>query len=190
MINMLKRWGAGRLALVTLGLAAAALILMMRHAHAPAADERVALEPTLPPAAEALEGNGRVEPSCEIMQTMGFSRCGHSVTRRVRVPEQLTGADFQAVQAYYDLWQIEAYAPASIVMSREIPLYCPMHQVLGVSEAGEIVLSRNVYGDGMAVTAAYGIVLEVVAEDKREALLVGLGFDSQAEAEAWLAAGQ
>ena len=138
----------------------------------------------------AADTAGRISKGCEIIQTMGFSRCGHSVTRRVAAPAEAIGADFAQAQAYYDLWQIEAYAPASIVMSREIPLYCPMHQVLGVSEAGEIVLSRNVYGDGMAVTAAYGIGLEDVAEDKREALLVGLGFDSQAEAEAWLAAGQ
>ena len=73
-------------------------------------------------------------------------------------------------------------------MSREIPLYCPMHEVLSVSDAGEIVLSRNVYGDGMAATREYHRLLSEFDEEVQAALLLGMGFDSREEAERWLAA--
>ena len=73
-------------------------------------------------------------------------------------------------------------------MSREIPLYCPMHEVLNVNDAGEIVLSRNVYGDGMAVTKDYHRLLQEFDEETQAQLLLGLGFDSAEEADAWLTA--
>lgn len=125
---------------------------------------------------------------CEIIQTMGFLRCGHSVTRRIHPPKDITGADFSAVQQYYDLWQIESFSPSHVKMSREISLYCPMHSVLGTNEAGEIVLSKNYYGDGMAVERMYSRNIAEFDEETQEALALGIGFDSREEAEAWLAA--
>ena len=187
MMKALKRWGMLRLAVTTLALAAVALGLMMRQARAPTADEWAREAETPAPAAEALENGAWVRPGCAVIQTMGFSRCGHSVTRRVNVPASLAGGDFAAVRAYYDLWQIETCTPDQITMTREIPLFCPMHQVLAINEAGEIVLTRNAYGDGMAVVKAYPLHVEDVDEEARDALMAGKGFDSQADAEAWLA---
>ena len=71
-------------------------------------------------------------------------------------------------------------------MRREIDLYCPMHAVLSVNEAGETVLTRNVYGDGMAVEKTYPWTLTDFEPEDRQALLRGIGFDSKEEAEAWL----
>lgn len=187
MMRTLKRWGVMRLAVTTLALAAVALGLMMRQARAPAADEWAGEPETPAPAAEALENGARIRPTCAVIQTMGFSRCGHSVTRRVNAPAALVGGDFAAVQSYYDLWQIEACTPEQITMSREIPLYCPMHQVLAVNEAGEIVLTHNAYGDGMAVVTTYPLSVDDLSPDAREALLAGKGFASREEAETWLA---
>lgn len=144
-----------------------------------------------PPAASAAPmaaGRGeRTEDGCAVIQTMLFSRCGHSVTRRVRAPEAVIHADFSAVQAYYDLWRLDSFSASQIVMSREIPLFCPMHQVLGVNEAGEIVLSLNVYGDGMAVQRVFDRSVEEFDEAAQEALRLGIGFEEAAAAEEWLA---
>ena len=118
---------------------------------------------------------------------MAFSRCGHSVTRRVNAPEALAGADFSAARDYYAAWSIESFSLENVTMRREIDLYCPMHAVLSVNEAGEAVLTRNVYGDGMAVEKTYPLWLTDFGAEDRQALLRGIGFDSQEEAEAWLA---
>ncbi len=170
-------------------LAACALFLMLGlltdSAQAPETNEP-ALELTPPPAALTAEQGERIAASCEIIQTMGFSRCGHSVTRRVSPPAALIGADFAAAQAYYDLWQLDSFSGEQVTMSREIPLFCPIHTVAGVNEAGEVVLSRNMYGDGMAVVKACDRELEDFSPEDQEALALGLGFDTQEAAEAWL----
>lgn len=128
----------------------------------------------------------RVAAKCEILQTMGFSRCGHSVTRRIEAPAHVIGADFSGVQQYYQLWQIDSFSKDRIAMSREIPLYCPMHIVISVDEAGNVVFCQNVYGDGMAVIRSTDLSAEQFDLDTRETLLLGLGFDSEDEAAKYL----
>ena len=141
------------------------------------------------PILDAAEDGVRVSENCQVIQTMGFSRCGHSVTRRLTVPGELAGADFQAVQAHYSLWRIEGFAADQIEMTREIPLYCPAHRVLSVSESGQIVLTFNAYGDGMAVEKTYeDLSIGDFSPEEQEKLLPGLGFDTREDAEAWLRA--
>ena len=55
-----------------------------------------------------------------------------------------------------------------------------------VNEAGDVVLLRNMYGDGMAVVKDLGRSLDGFAPEAREALLLGVGFDTEQDAEAWL----
>ena len=140
-----------------------------------------------PPAASVSRQGERVASGCEIVQTMGFTRCGHSVTRRIEAPESVLGADFSAAQAYYALWQIDSFSGGHIAMSREIPLFCPMHTVVSVNDAGNVVLCQNVYGDGMAVVEATELSAARLERDLREELLLGVGFDTKEEAEAYLA---
>ena len=138
------------------------------------------------PVESVSEGGNRITQGCEIIQTMGFSRCGHSVTRRVSAAAGVIGADFGETQAYYSLWQVESFSPERVTMNREIPLFCPMHQVLSVNEAGEIVLTHNVYGDGMAVEKTYDASIGDFDEEIQDQLLLGLGFEDAAAAERWL----
>ena len=147
--------------------------------------EKAEAMPT-PPAASVAGDGQRIQRACQIVQTMAFSRCGHSVTRRVSVPEALVGEDFSAARAYYDMWSIDSFSPENVTMRREIDLYCPMHAVLSVNEAGEAILTRNVYGDGMAVEKTYAFTLTDFSPEDRQALLRGIGFDSREEAEGWL----
>ena len=172
-------------ALLTACAAALAVGLMAETARAPETEAPV-LTVSPPPAVGASEQGVKIAAGCEIIQTMAFTRCGHSVTRRVEAPDALAGKEFSAAQDYYSVWQIESFTPERIDMRREIPLFCPIHTVLGVNDAGEVVLLRNMYGDGMAVTKDTGRTLGSFSPDAREALLPGLGFDSEADAEAWL----
>ena len=181
-------WGV-RLLIATVAAMLAAFALITREAKAPVEEDYAARQETLPPVSSVSETGERIAPGCEIIQTMGFSRCGHSVTRRLAVPGELSGADFQAVQAHYSLWRIEEFAADQIEMTREIPLYCPAHRVLSVSESGQIVLTFNAYGDGMAVEKTYeDLSIGDFSPEEQEKLLPGLGFDTREDAEAWLRA--
>lgn len=129
-----------------------------------------------------------VQPGCQITQTMLFGRCGHSVTRRIEAPQDVVGRDFAGTQDYYDLWEIITFQPSAVDMQREIPLFCPMHTVLSVNDAAEVVYLQNLYGDGMAVQADAGRSLPEFAEEDQRSLIQGIGFDSREDADAWLAA--
>lgn len=180
----------GILILSAAALAALTLLGTMPWARAPVEEApRRSAQETERPVRPADAGEGRTAAGCQVIQTMRFSRCGHSVTRRVGLPEALAGGDFQALRDYYSLWRVDSFSPDAVSMSRDLDLYCPMHFVLGVGETGEIALGRNVYGDGMAVQQIYGDKsLEDFSEEDRDALRAGLGFDSREEAEAWLRA--
>ncbi len=181
----------GRILLFTaLLLAALTLLGTMPGAEAPVEDARIIQEDKPDQAArQAGQNQGpKVSSACQVIQTMRFSRCGHSVKRRITAPGEVAGGDFEAVQAYYDLWRIDSFAEDLLEMSREIELFCPMHRVLTCNEAGEIVLTRNLYGDGMALEKTYeGLTLERFDEKTRENLRLGIGFDTAEEAEAYLA---
>ena len=185
----MKRKGKGigmALAAAVLGMG---LMLTAPAARAPVDEESaVSPAPAAPSAQSAAESGERIRAGCEITQTMRFSRCGHSVTRRITAPASVTGLDFASAQEYYGLWQLESYSSGALTMSREIPLFCPMHAVLAVNEAGEVVLTRNQYGDGMAVVQATERSAEKMDPETREALRLGMGFDSEEEALAWLRA--
>lgn len=175
---------------MALGLIALAAVFMAPVAQAPLQlddSESLMEESTPAPALDAASTGEKLESDCQIVQTMCFSRCGHSVARRIHPPQILIGADFAATQQYYDVWQIEDFSAVALSMRREIDLYCPMHQVVGATEAGEIVISENQYGDGMAVVAETGRRLEDFSEEMQAQLLLGLGFDSRDEAIQWLA---
>ncbi|MCR4886207.1 MAG: hypothetical protein K5919_04760 [Clostridiales bacterium] len=164
---------------------AAALLMAVLALRGVQAGNKSAPGPVLDAAGDGV----RASENCQVIQTMGFSRCGHSVTRRVRIPQELAGADFQGVQAHYSVWRIEEFAADKIEMTREIPLFCPAHRVLSVSEAGEIVLTWNAYGDGMAVEKTYeDRSVGDFSPEEQETLLSGMGFDTREDAEAWLLA--
>ena len=154
--------------LLTACAAALTVGLMTETAKAPEMSPP-ALTATPPVSIGAAEQKAKVASGCEVIQTMAFTRCGHSVTRRVLAPEALTGADFAASQDYYNLWQLESFSPERLEMRREIPLFCPIHTVVGVNEAGDVVLTRNMYGDGMAVVRDTGrtLVRNVLIHDDR-----------------------
>lgn len=184
-MKQLKNPGLLHGVLLTVCAAALAVGLMTETAKAPETAPKM-LRATPPVSVGAAEQKAKVVFGCEIIQTMAFTRCGHSVTRRVLAPDALTGADFAAAQNYYDLWQLESFSPDRLEMRREIPLFCPIHTVVGVNEAGDAVLMRNMYGDGMAVVKDTGRTLDGFDPDLREELLCGIGFDSEQQAEAWL----
>ena len=148
--------------------------------------DQAAAESTGAPSLDAAAGD-RIQQGCQITQTMQFSRCGHSVTRRIEAPQDVVGRNFTEAQSYYDLWEIMSLQPAAVDMQREIPLFCPMHTVLSVNDAGEVVYSQNLYGDGMAVRDSAGRSLLEFSEEDQKKLIQGIGFDSREDAAAWLA---
>lgn len=153
----------------------------MTKAHAPVNEPDAPAEILRP----VSEGQ-RMEMDASVYQTMYFLRCDHSVSRRVKIADDVQTASFSDVQAYYALWHIQSITKDRVEMERQLDLYCPMHQVVHMTETGQVVLCENRYGDGMAVKKVYETDTESMTEETRNQLLAGMGFGSETEAEKWL----
>lgn len=127
-----------------------------------------------------------LERGCQITQTMRFTRCGHSVTRRVDAPDALEGASLQQARDYYAAWHIDALSPRDIQMRRDIELFCPMHQVLTTDEMGNLARFVNRYGDGMACEERYDAAVSAFPEEVRAQLIAGMAFDDAQSLDAWM----
>ena len=182
-MNGKRKWGI-RLAALLFGMLTAGVLLLsgMEKAQAPVEKGEDAQT-----AEEAAEEKVKLLPGASVIQTMRFLRCGHSVTRRTEAGARNEGLAFGEMREKYADWELRDFSGASVTMEKELDLFCPLHYVLTAGDSGEIVLSVNRYGDGMAVEKTYDTVLNQVSEEKREQIIYGIGFDSPEEAEAWLA---
>ena len=140
-----------------------------------------------PPADRAASGNVlRVAEGCELVQTLSYTRCEHSITRRVAAPTELYGKTLQEVQPLYEEWQITEFAPKEIKMSQQPDIYCPDHMVLMPNETGLLCVFQNKYGDALALVEELQTEVSSLPSAMQEEVRRGIGFATLAELEQWL----
>lgn len=183
-MNKKRKWGI-RLAVLLLGALTAGILFLsgIEEAQAPTEKGDSAMDAT-----GAAENATTLNADAAITQIMRFRRCGHSVERRIEAGTENQGLTFTRFREKYPDWTVTAFSESAAAMEKEPELFCPMHHVLSAGDSGEIVMSQNRYGDGMAVEKVLGRTLSEMPEEKREQLIYGIGFDTKEDAEAWLAA--
>lgn len=127
-----------------------------------------------------------VEENCELVQTLRYARCGHEVVRRVRADKEYKGCTLQQMQQAFADWDITAFSPSEIEMSRTLSIYCPQHLVVLPDGAGVLGIYENAYGEGYALKKQLDIPLTALPDSVRETVHLGLGFSSAEEIESWL----
>lgn len=123
---------------------------------------------------------------CQVIQHMTFAPCGHDLTRRQTIPQELAGKNREAVSAAYDTWQITSFASAEVVMEQTLSLYCPEHVVLKPDEGGMLCIFQNRYGDALALVKELDLLLSELPDDVQQAVRSGKGFSTIEELEKWL----
>jgi hypothetical protein len=150
------------------------------------------LEPPTPatslaPADQAAAGTTlRVAEGCELLQNLSYTRCQHTVTRRVAAPRELYGKTLKEVQSLYEEWQITEFAPKEIKMFQQPNIYCPDHMVLMPNETGVLCVFQNKYGDALALVEELKTEVSALPSAMQEEVRRGIGFASLAELEQWL----
>lgn len=123
---------------------------------------------------------------CQLIQHLTYTPCGHKLTRRQALPDELVGQGREAVAGAYDQWQVTSFAAAEVVMEQTIALYCPDHMVIMPNEAGLLCIFQNRYGDALALVRETDVSLNEISEDVQDQVRSGLGFSNLEEAEKWL----
>lgn len=123
---------------------------------------------------------------CQVIQHMTYAPCGHDMTRRQTIPQELAGKGREEVSAAYDAWQITSFASAEVVMEQTLPLYCPEHVVLLPDEGGMLCIFQNKYGDALALVKEIDMLLTELPDDVQNTIRQGKGFSTIEELEKWL----
>jgi len=141
----------------------------------------------LPPTAAVDQAEGTVPADgCQLLQTLSYTRCHHTVVRRVAAPVELYGLPLADAEALYPDWRITEYGAKLIKMEQQISLFCPDHMVLMPDSAGMLCVFENKYGDALALVNELNIAVSSLPAAAQEDVEMGLGFDSPEEMEMWL----
>ena len=127
-------------------IAVAAALLWPSESLAPAQEEQTQ--------SAAADQAARLEDGAELFQRFTYTRCDHVVTRRVTAPVELYGKTLEEAQPLYPEWRITEFSPKALRMERQVPLFCPDHQVLMPNAAGTLCIYENKYGDALALVSA------------------------------------
>ena len=140
-----------------------------------------------PPSEQTVQAD-RVAPQegCEILQTLSYTRCDHTVVRRTTAPVEVYGRSLEDVQALYAEWQITEFSAKEIKMEKQLRLYCPDHLVLMPDGAGMLCVFENKYGDAMALVKELGIAVKDLPSAAKEEAEIGIGFSTPEDMEMWL----
>ncbi len=124
--------------------------------------------------------------TCQVVQHMTFTPCGHELTRRQTLPTELVGKGRAEVEAAYDQWQVTTFSPEQVDMERALDIYCPEHLVLMPDDSGHLCAFRNQYGDALALVKETGVLLTDLPDAYQEELRPGKGFDTEEALDLWL----
>jgi len=136
-------------------------------------------------AADSAVGGVLAEDS-EMMQTLTYTRCTHTVTRRIPAPEELYGKTRQEVEALYPEWRVTEFSDKMVMMEQQPDLFCPAHIVVMPDGAGMLCVFQNRYGDALMLQRELGIDVKTLPAAIREELEGGMGFSTAEELEQWL----
>lgn len=124
--------------------------------------------------------------NCKVIQHLTYAPCGHAMTRRQSLPQELIGKTRADAETAYEPFRITGFAPEELEMEQSLDMFCPEHVVLMPNESGVLCIFENRYGDALALVRELETLLKDLPDSYQEELLPGKGFDTLTELEGWL----
>lgn len=123
---------------------------------------------------------------CVLLQHMTFVPCGHEITRREALPNDLVGKTRTELEDAYDLWRVTSFETHEVRMEQQLSMYCPEHLVLMPDESGLLCVWQNTYGDALSLQRELQLPISDFDDETQSLLRSGLGFDSDEALSSWL----
>lgn len=123
---------------------------------------------------------------CVLLQHMTFAPCGHEITRREALPDDLVGKTRADLESAYDLWRITSFETHEVSMEQQLSMYCPEHIVLMPDDSGLLCVWQNTYGDALSLLRELQIPVSDFDDETQTLLRAGMGFDSSEALSSWL----
>ncbi len=127
-----------------------------------------------------------LDAACQVVQTLHFLPCGHTLTRRQSLPTELAGKGREEAEAIYRDYQVVGFSATELTMERSLELFCPEHVVLKPDETGQLCVYQNRYGESMALLHELEITTTSLPASYQEEIRPGKAFSNVQELETWL----
>lgn len=72
----------------------------------------------------------QVRPTANIFMKQYFKSCGHTITEKYGVPEEIVNMNKAEVKKYYYDWNLEKFSDKELVITRDNPGLCEEHFVV------------------------------------------------------------
>lgn len=125
---------------------------------------------------ETIEVNTRDEkttPNTTMILKKRYTDCGHEVSRRATIPEEMVNLTKYEIAEKYPNWILEGFSKEEIILTKEVDSFCGEHYLL-IEENGEV----NVYSVDEAGEKSFkkkvDITLDYLPETDRITLKNGL----------------
>ena len=116
-------------------------------------------------------------PNTQMIFKTYFSSCGHTIEKSVQASKDEINMSDQQLKEKYINWEITAFSPPIVEMSRKIDTYCPSHFIIG-ADNGYIAI--YVYDDNgqKIMQEKTDISLATLTPEDQQALFGGIVVDT------------
>lgn len=85
----------------------------------------------------------QVKPTANIFMKQYYKSCGHTITEKYGVPEEIVNMNKEEVKKYYYDWNLEKFSDKELVITRDNPGLCEEHFVIRDVEGSVIVYNYD-----------------------------------------------
>lgn len=125
----------------------------------------------------SLQEGELLTPNTQMIFKTYFNSCGHSVEKSVQASkDEINMSDKQLEEKYPD-WEITAFSPPIVEMSRKIDTYCPNHYIIGAENGFITIYVYNEDGQKI-VQEKTDISLATLTPEDQQALTGGIVVDT------------
>lgn len=116
-------------------------------------------------------------PNTQMIYKTYFTSCGHTIEKSVQASADEVNMDEQQLKEKYAGWEISAFSPPIVELSRKVDTYCPNHYIIG-EEGGYITIYVYDENGNKTVQERTDISVATLTPEDQQALAGGIIVDT------------
>lgn len=125
------------------------------------------------PTIEVNSSEEKTTPNTIMILKKEYTDCGHEVSSRATIPEEMVNLTKEEIAEKYSNWEIEEFSKEQIILSKKVDSFCGEHYLL-IEENGEVNLYMIDEAEEKSFKRKVDIAIEYLPETDRITLKNGL----------------
>lgn len=121
-------------------------------------------------------------PNTQLIFKTTYNSCGHSIEKSAQASKDEINMSAEQLKAKYPNWELTAFSPPVVEMSRRIAAYCPGHYIIG-QENGYITIYVYDEDGNKIVQERTEITVSTLTPEDQQALQAGIVADTEDQKE-------